>query len=387
LREQVITPRATGRTGAASSKASAGGIVQKPARRERGAGAKSRTDASLSRRVLRYFPLVGKILLAVVTGLLIFAGYRAAANASFFQARSIEVNSTSRANAKEIKALVQRAVAETGVWRADLEEISADLQRVPWVRSAVVSRVLPDGLRVRVTERVQRAVLRTTGGRLVWVDEDAVLLGPIQPADTMPPFFIRGLDETATSAANRERMQKYEELRRDWEQAGLSERVSEVNLDDLRDVRAQLAGDDAQVEVRLGGESFGYRLKRAIEELDARRTTPLGPFIMYIDAAQLNAKDGKGHLIVGSSPNAPATATEQTSTAAGSVDAEIVEAKASERSAASRDDRSRRAKESARNKEESARSKEEAERRRKERDKREKRTDKAKADTRPRRVG
>jgi cell division protein FtsQ len=386
LREQVITPRATGRAGSSSAKASAGGIVQRPARRERGASAANSRAGSLSRRVLSYFPLAGKVLLAVVTGLLIFAGYRAAASASFFQARSIEVNATSRASAKEIRTVVQRAVAETGVWRADLNEISATLQRLPWVRTAVVSRVLPDGLRVRVTERVPRAVLRTTSGRLVWVDEDAVTLGQIQPTDQMPPFFIRGLEESeerTARAANRERMQKYEELRRGWEELGLSERVSEVNLDDLRDVRAQLAGDDAQVEIRLGGESFGYRLKRALGELDARRATPVGPFIMYIDASQLSAKDGKGHLIVGSGLNAPATTAatnEANATAAGnSTDTEIVKAKASERTA-TRDNTARREKES-------ARSKEEAERRKKERAKKEKQAEKAKGETRPRRVG
>jgi cell division protein FtsQ len=358
--------------------------VQRPARRERGASATNSRTGSLSRRVLAYFPLAGKVLLAVVAGLLIFAGYRAAASASFFQARSIEVNPTSRASAKEIKTVVQRAVAETGVWRADLDEISASLQRVAWVRTAVVSRVLPDGLRVRVTERVPRAVLRTSAGRLVWVDTDAVTLGAIQPTDQMPPFFIRGLEESeerTARAANRERMEKYEELRRAWEELGLSERVSEVNLDDLRDVRAQLAGDDAQVEVRLGGESFGYRLKRALEELDARRTTPVAPFIMYIDASQLSAKDGKGHLIVGSSLNAPATtaATPSEASAAGSnTDTEIVKARASARSSA-RDNTARR-------ESREARSKEETERRKKERDKKEKQTEKAKGETRPRRV-
>ena len=45
----------------------------------------------------------------------------------------------------------------------------------------------------------------------------------------------------------------------------LSERVSEVNVIDIRDVRAQLAGDDSQIEVRLGSQDFGKRLKDALE--------------------------------------------------------------------------------------------------------------------------
>jgi cell division septal protein FtsQ len=378
LREQVITPRATGR-GAQASKAGAGGMVQRPARRERGGSATARPrGASGLRRALSYFPLVGKITLAFVTGLLIFAGYRAAAAASFFQARSIEVNSTSRASADEIRTLVRRAVAESGVWRADLNAISAELQRVPWVKSAVVSRVLPDGLRVRVTERVPLAVLRTSAGRLVWVDTDAVMLGAMSPTDPMPPFFIRGLDEAETGAAraaNRERMQKYEEMRGEWERLGLSERVSEVNLDDLRDVRAQLAGDDSQIEVRLGREDFGDRLSRALQELDNQRNTPRGPFIMYIDASQGVAKGS--HLVVGLRPDAQVTGAIEPASSPG--DTEVVKAKANERPAP-KDKTSERERAAAARKEET-------ERRKKERESKKKQMEKAKTETRPRRVG
>lgn len=361
-------------------------MVQRPARRERGASGKQSGGGSNLRRVLQYFPLVGKLLLAIITGLLIFAGYRAASNASFFQARSVEVNSTARVSADEIKSVVRRAVAQTGVWRADLGGISAELQRMPWVRSAVVSRVLPDGLRVRVTERVPSAIVRTASGRLVWVDTDAVMLGAIRPTDVMPPFFIRGLDEAETTAArsaNRERMQKYELMRGEWEAQGLSERVSEVNLDDLRDVRAQLAGDDSQIEVRLGREDFGNRLKRALIELDNQRNTPRGPFIMYIDASQGVEKGS--HLVVGLRPDAQLSGvgSESSSNSSGANDAdaaEIVKARSDERVAA-------RDKPGARERESAAARKEEKERRRKAREAKNKQTDKPKGETRPRRVG
>jgi cell division septal protein FtsQ len=385
LREQVITPRGSSRSGAQSGKASAAGMVQRPARRERGSSGKQSGGGSGLRRVLRYFPLVGKLLLAIITGLLIFAGYRAAASASFFQARHVEVNSTSRVSADEIKAVVRRAVAQTGVWQADLDGISTELQRMPWVRSAVVSRVLPDGLRVRVTERVPSAIVRTASGRLVWVDTDAVMLGAIRPADVMPPFFIRGLDEAETNAArvaNRERMQKYELMRGEWEAQGLSERVSEVNLDDLRDVRAQLAGDDSQIEVRLGREDFGNRLKRALIELDNQRNTPRGPFIMYIDASQGVEKGS--HLVVGLRPDAQLSGAGESSNGSGANDAdaaEIVKARSDERAAA-RDKPAARERESA-----AARKEESAARRKKEREAKNKQSDKPKGETRPRRVG
>ncbi|MGB7923203.1 MAG: FtsQ-type POTRA domain-containing protein, partial [Pyrinomonadaceae bacterium] len=234
-----------------------------------------------------YMPLVAKSVLTLAALALIIAGYRAAASASFFQARNVDVSGATRASADEIRAVVRRTVAPTGVWKADLAAISRALEDVPWVRKAVVSRVLPDGLRVRVTERAPRAVVRTAAGRLVWVDEDAVSLGAMSPADQMPAFFIRGWDEAGTDPAraeNRERMAKYLEMLREWETAGLVERVSEVNLFDVRDVRAQLAGNDSLVEVRLGSKEFGKRLGNALRVLDEQRDTPRAAAITYLDA-------------------------------------------------------------------------------------------------------
>ena len=62
--------------------------------------------------------------------------------------------------------------------------------------------------------------------------------------------------------------------------------MSEVNLLDLRDVRVQLAGDDSQIEVRLGSQDQGVRLSKALSVLDAQRQTSRGPLISYIDLTQ-----------------------------------------------------------------------------------------------------
>jgi cell division protein FtsQ len=294
VREQVIPQKVGNRSGMAP-KRRAGGVTQRPQRRERdGLG------QSLSHRlrsILNYVPFILKVTLAVVIGGLIFIGYRAASAASFFQIRKVEVQGDYRASAADIQTLVMRDVAKTGVWKADLEEISTRLERLPWVRVAMISRVLPDGIRVRLEERQPRAVVRTAGGRFVWVDDDAVLLGEMLPTDQMPAFFLRGWNEEpgeATRKENTERVKKFLELQHEWSAAGLSERVSEVNVLDLRDVRAQLAGDDSQIEVRLGSQDFGERLKEALNVLDTYRQTAGGAFISYIDITQ-----GKKRKIVG----------------------------------------------------------------------------------------
>ncbi len=286
MREQVIAHKVGNRSGAAGARRT-GAAAQRPMRRDRdndGPGIAGRL-----RTLVGYLPTFLKVVLAIGAGILVFASYRAAASASFFQVRTIEVQGTSRVSANEVQALVRRDVDKTGVWNADLGTVASRLERLPWVRTAVVSRVLPDGIRVRIAERVPRAVVRTASGRFRWVDEDAVLLGEMLPTDQLPAFFLRGLNEdegAATRTENRERVQKFIELQREWDATGLSERVSEVNLIDIHDVRAQLAGDNSEIEVRLGAQEQGARLKKALEVLDSQRQTPHGALISYIDLSQ-----------------------------------------------------------------------------------------------------
>jgi len=285
MRDHAIAQKVGSRGGLSNKRAPA--MQQRPARRTgRDANASLRDRM---RAAARYLPFFGKVCVAVIAGVLIFAGYRAAASATFFQVRHIEVKGTNRSSSDQVQQLVRRELAQTGVWRADLTALSSQLEHLPWVRTAVVSRLLPDGVRVRITERVQRVVVRTSSGRLVWVDDDAVTLGELSPTDQMPTFFLRGWNEENTEAArldNRDRVQKFLELQRDWDAAGLSERVSEVNLIDVHDIRAQLAGDDAEIEIRLGSKDAGPRLKKALNVLDEQRDTPRGGLISYVDLSQ-----------------------------------------------------------------------------------------------------
>ena len=311
MREQVVTPRA----GRAAPKGRGAVSVQRPNARRAGATSRDSRQAGFNwKSALSYAPSVLKAVLAVSLGLLAYLGYRTAVSASFFKVRSVDVAGASRASREEIRAAVLR-LSNAGVWQADLEVIAKELRALPWVRDAVVTRVLPDGLRVRVSEREPRIISRAASGRLVWVDDDGVLLGAASPDED--DFFVRGLEESREPEAakhNRLRVGVARELTREWAQAGLTKRVSELNLGDLDDVRVQLAGQDAAVEVRLGREDFGKRFRQALEVLDAHRQTPRGPYIVGVDVSQ-----GK-RAVISTGPvahyrpdaEAPAAAAEET---------------------------------------------------------------------------
>ncbi|HEU4768265.1 MAG TPA: FtsQ-type POTRA domain-containing protein, partial [Pyrinomonadaceae bacterium] len=291
MKEQVIAQKVGNRTGIGKGKS---GVGQRPAKRDREPG---ESIAARLRSLVTYIPLALRIGVLAIVALVALVGYRAAASADFFRVRKVETRGAVRASNEDIKATVLRDVAETGVWRADLDQLSQHLERLPWVRTAVVTRVLPDGIRVRITERQPQAVVRTSSGRFIWVDDDAVYLGEMSPTDQMPSFFLRGWNEEDSTAArteNRDRVKKFLELQQAWQAQSLTERVSELNVLDLRDVRVQLAGDDSQIEVRLGGQDQAERLKNALYVLDTQRQTARGPLISYIDLSQ-----GKKKAIVG----------------------------------------------------------------------------------------
>jgi cell division septal protein FtsQ len=316
VREQVIAHKVGNRSGIGKHRRSSE-ATQRPTRRESGGTAM----VARLRAMLGYVPAFLKVVAAIVVGIVMFAGYRAAASASFFQVHKVEVQGTSRVSADEVQSLVRKEVEKTGVWKADLKGLNARLEKLPWVRTAVVSRVLPDGVRVRITERVPRAVARTASGRFRWVDDDAVLLGEMLPTDQMPPFFLRGLNEDdpeGARAENRERVAKFIALQHDWDAFGLSERVSEVNVIDVRDIRAQLAGDDSHIEVRLGSQDYGKRLKDALEVLDAQRESPRGALISYIDLSQgrraIVGLTSGAHANASAESPAPATESESEKT-------------------------------------------------------------------------
>ncbi len=391
MKEQVITPRA-GRS-AVAGKGRAGEIPQRPTRRGRGSSSNSRAKASGWRKGLAYLPLAGKLTLALIAGILLFTGYRAAASASFFQARNVDVSGTSRVSSDEVKAIVRNNVAQTGVWNADLNAISRELKRIAWVKEVAVSRVLPDGLRVRVTEREPRAVVRTSAGKFVWVDEEAVSLGAASPADQI---FMRGWDEDGNETAraqNRERVQKFLLMTRELEANGISRRVSEVNLNDLHDVRAQLTGDDAQIEIQLGGEDFANRLKFALGELDRQRNTPIGPFIIHLNVAQGIEKGN--HVTIGLSPDAPNFSSVSSDSSGPEVEsAKVITRNAPKPPAEGRKEIAKEKEKVARKDEERGRKKEQARKDQDKKDKDKRDTDKkdkasrdARVESRPRRVG
>ncbi len=76
---------------------------------------------------------------------------------------------------------------ERNIFRVPLDERRADLERLPWVAHATVMRLLPNRIRVAVTERTPVAFVRQ-GRQIGLVDASGVLLDMPQDAAGDPHY-------------------------------------------------------------------------------------------------------------------------------------------------------------------------------------------------------
>jgi len=258
--------------------------LKKMATQKRGTAHKTNTAAKRPRRKIVnrkkglgtltnfFVPLFFIVGILFCLGFLSFMGYRTATASTFFDVKKIDVRGASRASKDDIERIVRVYSEKTGVWNADLKAVKNEVEKVTPVKTAVVSRLLPDGLRVNVTERVPRAVVRTNAGDF-WADDDAVILGEVGKDEARPPFVLRGWDEAKNEKSakdNRERVKIYLKMMTEWQDYELAKRVSAVNLADLREPQAVVQDSGETVTIILANENYKNRLKSGLEKIAGR---------------------------------------------------------------------------------------------------------------------
>jgi cell division protein FtsQ len=164
------------------------------------------------------------------------------------------------------EAVLERFSADFGrsSLRVPIEERRRALEEIPWVEKARVERVLPNRLRVEITERTPIAFLRH-GGELSLIDAHGVLLEKPMQAEFEFPV-VTGIDPDAPLEERERRMHLYEEFLGDIERVlpGATSYVSEVDLAEPDDLRVTLAGMPALGNPAAGGQAavlvhFGKR--------------------------------------------------------------------------------------------------------------------------------
>ena len=156
------------------------------------------------------------------------------------------------------------------VLRIPLDARRTQLQEIPWVDEASVQRILPNHLRVEITERTPIAFFRN-GTDLTLIDAQGVLLDRPDGEDYHFPI-VTGLSENISREEREKRMQTYQEFMRAVElvKPGATDRISEMDLGNPRDLRAVLtrleSGDPGQaVTVHFGQGDFTGKYRTLVE--------------------------------------------------------------------------------------------------------------------------
>ena len=205
---------------------------------------------------------------------------------------------------------------DRNLFHVPLQQRREQLEQMPWVEHATVMRLLPNHLRVHVTERVPVAYLRQ-GGDIGLIDASGVVLDiPPDAAGNARYTFpvVSGIKSTDTPASRQQKMQLYAAFLKDLDSdgKGTSAQLSEVDLSDPEDVKALIPYSNQDVMVHFGTQNFLARFHQFQEHIAEWHTTY--PRISGVDmryerqvVLQMPAKDS---TVVGGS-TAPAATTAQ----------------------------------------------------------------------------
>ena len=224
----------------------------------------------------RSWPFYRRVLFIGVVGI---AGVSAAWSAGRFllygqpmlliKPEQIEVNGN---HIVSREAVLQQFVRDRGrsVLRVPLDARRSALEEISWIESATVQRILPNRIRVDLTERTPIAFLRN-GTDLALVDAHGVILDRPRGEELQFPI-VTGLSENMPREERGKRMQTYQEFLKDIDlvRSGSSDRVSEIDLANPKDLRAVMTGianpsDTQALTIHFGASDFTGKYRMVVE--------------------------------------------------------------------------------------------------------------------------
>ncbi|MEK6529516.1 MAG: cell division protein FtsQ/DivIB [candidate division NC10 bacterium] len=196
-----------------------------------------------------------------------------------FAVAVVEVRGTSRLSPAEVREAAAISPGEN-LFRLNAEEVVARLRQLGPVKRAEVIRSFPNRVTLVVEERVPFTLAQA--GRLYWLDEDGVSLGPEPRAVTPRLPVITGIrpEETRSGGAAAEDARAAVSLIRSMLRTGspLTREISEI---DMSGADGPILYTVDGVEVRLGTADWEDRLGRLEGVLAQIRS--LGEPVEYVD--------------------------------------------------------------------------------------------------------
>jgi cell division protein FtsQ len=272
----------------------------------------------------------GRILLGVVAVFVLAAVVAAGLGVRYFlmhdprflMATSADIQITGNEHLTRAQVLsVFGGDLERNLFRVNLAERRADLERLPWVQHATVMRLLPNQIRVKITERVPVAFVRQ-GTQIGLVDGGGVLLDMPPEAAGDPKYsfpVLTGLAAADPLSVRAARMEVYKRFIADLDSSNeqLTRSLSEVDVSNPEDVKALVTTGGTDILVHFGDEDFLSRyheFQQHLGEWKSQYPKLASADMRYEGQIVLEMQTGAGVPLAEDAATADASATIATAT-------------------------------------------------------------------------
>jgi cell division protein FtsQ len=218
---------------------------------------------------------------------------------------NIEVSGVHNASRAHVMDVVGADIGRN-IFFVPLDERKNQLERIPWVESATVMRLLPNRLAIQIHEREPVAFVQI-GSKTSLIDAKGVVMG--MPASKQNKYsfpVIQGIAETEPLSSRAAAMKIYNRLVRelDSDNAHYSQHLSEVDLSDPENVKVTANDPGGAVLIHLGNSDFLTRYKlyvahvgewrQQFQDLQSVDLRYEGQIIVNPDANRLAQSTGDG---------------------------------------------------------------------------------------------
>jgi cell division protein FtsQ len=254
-----------------------------------------------------------KMALAIMAVVFVFgsaalATYRYGVHSWRFRIESsdnIEVSGVHNASRAHVMDVVGADIGRN-IFFVPLDERKNQLERIPWVESATVMRLLPNRLAIQIQEREPVAFVQI-GSKTSLIDAKGVVMG--MPASKQNKYsfpVIQGIAETEPLSSRAAAMKIYNRLVRELDSDGAhySQNLSEVDLSDPENVKVTANDPGGAVLIHLGNSDFLTRYKlyvahvgewrQQFQDLQSVDLRYEGQIIVNPDANRLAQSTGDG---------------------------------------------------------------------------------------------
>ncbi|HEX7286587.1 MAG TPA: FtsQ-type POTRA domain-containing protein [Candidatus Angelobacter sp.] len=178
---------------------------------------------------------------------------------------NVEITGVQNAPSGDVRRVARDDLGRN-VFFISLDERKQQLERIPWVESATVMRVLPNRISIHINERTPVAFVQI-GPKISLIDSNGVVMGPPASRQTKYSFpVVRGITETEPLSSRAAAMKIYNRMARELDSGGedgprYTRQLSEVDLSDPEDIKVVANEGSGTLLVHLGSQDFLERYK------------------------------------------------------------------------------------------------------------------------------